>query len=298
MQYGKIIKDNNDGTYAVLFDDIGEEDDRVPEKMIKKLSNPAESLSVPSSASKNIRGDDFRKGDRVEARYNGLASWYAGTIVLTNRDGTYDIDYDNGRNERGVISRNVRMLATNTMSSTSHYSSGNDSGRPNNRESPRDEFKINDMVEARHKGGNKWYPGRVKLVDGRGTYSIRYADGDEEARVPAEFIRLVQARSESEDIRNDSSPRTRLRVGDRVEGNFRGRGKFFPGKIVQVSSNGRYDIRYDDGDEDRDVARDHIRQMESGQRLSSSSPRRDAAAATDLSSHALLLLSNAIGWFM
>ena len=42
-----------------------------------------------------------------------------------------------------------------------------------------DQFRVNDKVEARHRGGSKWYPGVVRLVDPRGTYCIRYADGDQ-----------------------------------------------------------------------------------------------------------------------
>ena len=48
MYNGKIVKDNKDGTYAVLFDEIGEEDDKVPENAMRKIGNLAASLNAPS----------------------------------------------------------------------------------------------------------------------------------------------------------------------------------------------------------------------------------------------------------
>ena len=59
-------------------------------------------------------------GDAVEAKYGGIKStgaWFPGTVVAANHDGgvlegslTYDIDYDDGDQERGVLPRFVRPL--------------------------------------------------------------------------------------------------------------------------------------------------------------------------------------------
>ena len=38
-------------------------------------------------------------------------------------------------------------------------------------------------------------------------------------------------------------------VGDRIEGNYKGQGRWYPGKITKVNVNGAYDVIYDDGDE-------------------------------------------------
>lgn len=50
-----------------------------------------------------------------------------------------------------------------------------------------------------------------------------------------------------------------LRLGDRIEARFREGPKWHPGKIVSVNPDGSYDIRYNDGDEERRVRRDMIR---------------------------------------
>ena len=44
-------------------------------------------------------------------------------------------------------------------------------------------------MEARYKGGSKYFPGRITAKNRDGTYDIRYADGDQERDVPARNIR-------------------------------------------------------------------------------------------------------------
>ena len=42
--------------------------------------------------------------------------------------------------------------------------------------------------------------------------------------------------------------------GSKVEGNYRGKGKYYPGKITRVRLNGTFDISYDDGEKEIGVA--------------------------------------------
>jgi hypothetical protein len=50
-----------------------------------------------------------------------------------------------------------------------------------------------------------------------------------------------------------------MEMGSVVEADYRGRGKFFPGKISRVRLNGTYDIDYDDGEKELGIAKDMIR---------------------------------------
>jgi Ca2+-binding EF-hand superfamily protein len=60
-----------------------------------------------------------------------------------------------------------------------------------------------------------------------------------------------------------SSPRrTKLKEGDKVEANYRGRGKFYPGRIRRDREDGTYDIDYDDGEAETRVKEDMIRSLE------------------------------------
>ena len=49
--------------------------------------------------------------------------------------------------------------------------------------------------------------------------------------------------------------------GDAVEADYRGRGKFYPGKISRDRGEGKYDIAYDDGDEETGVEARLIRKL-------------------------------------
>ena len=65
-----------------------------------------------------------------------------------------------------------------------------------------------------------------------------------------------------------------LREGDRVEGRFGGKGKWYPGKIDRVNLDGTFNISYDDGDRERGVKREFVRPVGGG----SSSVRGRATA--------------------
>ena len=43
---------------------------------------------------------EFEEGDKVEALYKGKGTkWFSGVVKRVNRDGTYEIRYDDGDNE-------------------------------------------------------------------------------------------------------------------------------------------------------------------------------------------------------
>ena len=50
-----------------------------------------------------------------------------------------------------------------------------------------------------------------------------------------------------------------LKRWDKVEANFKGKGKWFKGKVSRVNDDDTYDILFDDGDRERKVPRDRIR---------------------------------------
>ena len=47
---------------------------------------------------------------KVEARYRGKSRYYPGKISRDNRDGTYDINYDDGEREMGVREELIKVL--------------------------------------------------------------------------------------------------------------------------------------------------------------------------------------------
>jgi hypothetical protein len=62
--------------------------------------------------------------------------------------------------------------------------------------------------------------------------------------------------------RGDGAPARHLEEGMEVEGNYHGRGKWYPGRISREHANGTFDIEYDDGDKELDVYRDFLRLLD------------------------------------
>ena len=109
-------------------------------------------------------------------------------------------------------------------------------------------------------GRSKFYPGRIERDRGDGTYDIYcrrsvYAstrhrlticphtddDGEKEARVREEYIKAEDAGSSDEERKRDDGSdrgRGRMRVGDKIEARYRGRSKYYKGKISRVRADG------------------------------------------------------------
>ena len=58
-------------------------------------------------------------GDKIEARFGGRSRWFKGKISRKNRDGSYDVLYNDGDRERGVKSDLIRRIGGSSSSSRS-----------------------------------------------------------------------------------------------------------------------------------------------------------------------------------
>ena len=112
-------------------------------------------------------------------------------------------------------------------------------------------------MEANYRGRGKYYPGRIKYDNRDGTYDIDYDDGEKETRVREDLIRSMARGSSGLSPRRDGMGE-KLREGDKVEANYRGRGKYYPGRIRYDNRDGTYDIDYDDGEKETRVREDLI----------------------------------------
>merc|ERR1719487_1330630 len=179
---------------------------------------------------------------KVKANYKGKGKMFGGTIKRDNRDGTYDISYDDGDREMGVREADIEAQ------------DGGGGGVGKLREGL--------LVEARYRGKSKYYPGRISRDRGDGSYDIDYDDGEKETRVPEELIRSIESGGGG----RDSSPsrRTRLEEGMKVKANYKGKGKMFGGTIKRDNRDGTYDISYDDGDREMGVREADIEAQDGG----------------------------------
>ena len=66
------------------------------------------------------------------------------------------------------------------------------------------------IVEACFEGKGKWYPGKVDAVNDDGTYAILYDDGDREASVAPNLVRVC-VRGEGTQQQTQNPVRVRVR---------------------------------------------------------------------------------------
>ncbi|CAM9455588.1 unnamed protein product, partial [Laminaria digitata] len=262
----KVERVNRDGTYHLVYAD-GDEERSVPKTLMRRLGSDNDvaqenkGVNVRGGAAYSGHKKQHRVGDEIDARYKKGRKWYPGTIRAVNRDGTFDIRYADGDTERDVDPSMVRGKDGSSDDSQDPIATDNDN------------FLEGDKVEAQFGGRSRWFKATVARRHRNGTYSLRYEDGDEEMSVEKHLIRRVgtvrPSASENKspgrrvvsgaDSDVDSSVMKKKRVGDDVEARYKKGRKWFPGIVHAVNRNGTYDIRYKDGDSERDVAPELVR---------------------------------------
>jgi len=242
---GKISRDRGDGLFDIDYDD-GEKEMRVNEDLIRsprpRDDAAADERRADRSRSRDTPRSDFRVGDAVECRIGGR--WRPGKVTYVGRDGL-DVRLTNGDTERDFPLESVRRSDDSPRDARRSTDDREESS------TRRNILRDGDKVEARYRGRSKWYPGKISRDRGDGTFDIDYDDGEKETRVDKELIRLLAGSDRPSSPKRDSG---RLEEGAKVEGNYRARGKWYPGKISRDRFDGTYDIDYDDGEKETRVA--------------------------------------------
>ncbi|KUF93048.1 hypothetical protein AM588_10009062 [Phytophthora nicotianae] len=89
---GKIKRIHSDKTYDIMYED-GDEEKRVKTEYIESADN----LSDEDIKSAKTSSKTFKVGQKVKAHYKKGKRLFPGKISRVRSDGTYDIDYDDGR---------------------------------------------------------------------------------------------------------------------------------------------------------------------------------------------------------
>eukprot|EP01033_Poteriospumella_lacustris_P020417 gene20417-14954_t len=124
----------------------------------------------------------FVEGDRVLVDPKDIGKWNLATIKLDRRDGTYDVDYDDGEMATRIKEKLIRKQRNPTMLQQS-------------------------------------FQGSDSLFDSKALLAI----GEEPTAAPTPAPAPT-----------DPTPATTLKEGDKVEANYKGRGKFYPGRVRKV----------------------------------------------------------------
>eukprot|EP01031_Cornospumella_fuschlensis_P033416 gene33416-40424_t len=198
----------------------------------------------------------FAVGDKIEARYYNGQTWYAGTIngILYHegkRCFVYDVKYNDGEREKQVGEENIRNIGQPAPSSNATSVPVNEVVEVIEQEITQapekvaSKFKVGDIVEGYFDLVEEWYQGTITHVNNDSTYAIHYDDGDKEASVEEKRIRLkhkqtaiAEATHKQHEATGQPNPsmleQAKFKVGDKVEANYRGKGKYFPGKVRKV----------------------------------------------------------------
>merc|ERR1711880_14405 len=142
-----------------------------------------------------------------------------GRITRVNRDGTYDIKFDDGERKSGVKSSQIKSKASKSKKKSS--------SRRSDDESDADDagYERGDKVEAKVSGWTKYYPGEITRVNSDGTYDIKFEDGERKSGVKKSQIksksssssRKSSSRDRDRDRDDSDSESEDLRRGDKVE---------------------------------------------------------------------------------
>ena len=202
-------------------------------------------VTVPDSDKKEKEdSDEIVVGSKVEINFRGIGRWYKGTITGKDDSGKYNIEYNDGDIESGILKENIRYIKKEVKIVD------------------KKQWNIGDNVECRYRSGRRWYPGRIGDIETDGTYRVDYDDGDRERFVDHTMIRMSEREDKvKENVEQDKGD-DYIREGTRVKVNFKGEGIWYPGTVERVNgayinsksrSNLLYLIRCDNGE--RDYAR-------------------------------------------
>ena len=139
------------------------------------------------------------KGDRVEAKLKGWTKYYKGKITKENRDGTYDILFDDGERKSKVDAKLIKSLETKkkkTKKKTKRGDGSDSDDDTDDDDDAKDDVSISkgDRVEAKLKGWTKYYKGKITSENRDGTFDILFDDGERKSKVDAKLIKSLETK--------------------------------------------------------------------------------------------------------
>merc|ERR1712100_712268 len=201
----------------------------------------------------------------------GSKKHYPGKIFMDNRDGTFDVKFDDGDRDREVPKSSIKKLGGRSVPEERPISG---SGTQSSVAQAQTKLSVGTPVEARYQGRTKYYPGKILRARISGKYDIAYDDGEREMQVTRDMIRVLEDDRTSGAGRGDSIDTKcsraydvdvngvlELSEGDKVEARCKGSKKHYPGKIFMDNRDGTFDVKFDDGDRDREVPKSSIKKL-------------------------------------
>jgi hypothetical protein len=174
-------------------------------------------------------GGGLAEGSKVEAKYRGGSRYYKGKITRKRLNGTFDILYDDGEKEMGVDKSLIKSLGG---SGRRGMDTDDDDGGG---------LAEGSKVEAKYRGGSRYYKGKITRKRLNGTFDILYDDGEKEMGVDKSLIKSLGG-SGRRGLDPDDDDGGGLAEGSKVEAKYRGGSRYYKGKITRKRLNGTFDI--------------------------------------------------------
>jgi len=229
---GVISAVNSDGTYDITYND-GDIEKSVKGNLIYAICDI-----------KKKKGEAGNKSTESNAPIaTKLAHEKKDTALQQFK--TKGVTYDDEDNDLSVDLKSLGLLSAD--GTLAEETSASDVGQPSKF------IQVNDLkketkVKARYGGQANFYAGIIDRCNDDGSYNILYEDGDRELMVPRFRIRLLGTENSIKE----------LNIGDVVDAAFKmDKKKLYKGKISKLSSDGTYEVHFDDGDKDV-LAREYI----------------------------------------
>lgn len=188
----------------------------------------------------------YRVDQRVTANWRGRGRYYAGQVTRVVSACCYTVRYSDGDTESCVDPTNIRIVTAISGTCVARTGSGSTTGA----------CTTGYSVEVNWRGIGRYYPGIVTACL-RGSYSIRYSDGDTETSVPGSRIRNCR-RAATPSPSSCNVAGRRCANGSAVQANFRGRGRYFAA-TVRSCTGGQFSLQYNDGDSETSVPSSRLR---------------------------------------
>lgn len=260
-----------------------------------KQPEPASSAASTSSAVPPSPRPpaQFRAGDHVEGFYGGGPSWYGAKVSKVNplsADGkyTYLLDYNDGDRETAVLEAHIRHVTKaqhQQQSPRSPKAASTAAVAAPSSSTSTSTYKKGDRVQGFFQEYDAWYDGTVDVMNGDGTYHVKYDDGDEDSAAHIAKLRAAPhtttthpaSPAKAAPASASANATSKFKVDDRVEGLFGGANEWYPAIVSAVERVGAsfcYSLHYDDGDREEGVDEALVRA------LSSRSPQHAALPAT------------------
>lgn len=258
-------------------------------------------LELEHNVNQKVKQYQFSLGIKVLCNYKSTNAWYKGKIDKVVGKGVFNILFDDGDAQSGVLIDDLvpweEEFPDGSTTFTNHQKLPAGTSVIAKYKNDDDDvvffpgkiLKFRGMTVGPNQHNSS---GRVFK------YDIEFMDGEIQTNKPREDLRILDEKptagkpktsenpkpeenkkpkpvsaikhvidsktsDEEKENKSEEGNKTPLYPFDtRIEGNYKGKGKFYPGKITKVHKNGKrfiYDILYDDGDREENVDEGFIR---------------------------------------